>query len=102
MTSRTLARAVAGPALAPAGAEISAGVVPSAVPLVEAVPLTVSYAEHDALVRGALATLAAFAGGFPNPLGYLRDALGDTQPRPGAHPREYAPVESEDAVWGRW
>ena len=71
-------------------------------PSPEAVPLTVSYAEHDALVRAALATLAAFAGGYPNPLGYLRDALGDTAPRPGAHPREYAPVEDGDAVWGRW
>ena len=75
---------------------------PGSADAVAAVSLTVSYAEHDALIRAALATLAAFAGGFPNPLGYLRDALGDTAPRPGAHPREYAPVASEDAVWGRW
>ena len=68
----------------------------------EAVPLTVSYTEFDALRRAALATLAAAAGGYPNPLGYLRDALGELAPRPGAHPREYAPVEPEDAVWGRF
>jgi hypothetical protein len=64
--------------------------------------LTVPYAEFDQLQRAVLATLAAFAGGYPNPLGYLRDALGDLAPRPGAHPREYLPAESEDASWGRW
>jgi len=62
---------------------------------------TVSYAAYDALVRAALAALAADAGGYPNPLGYLRDVLG-AEPRPGAHPREYVPCESEDATWGRW
>lgn len=66
------------------------------------VPLTVSYTEFDRLQRAALATLAAFAGGYPNPLGYLRDALGDLAPCAGAHPREYLPAESEDATWGRW
>ena len=62
---------------------------------------TVSFAAHDALVRAALATLAADAGGYPNPLGYLRDTLGVT-PRPGAHPREYVPCDERDATWGRW
>lgn len=62
--------------------------------------LTVSYADYDALLRAALATLAADAGGYPNPLGYLRDALGGTVPRPGAHPREYVPAD--EGVWGRW
>ena len=62
----------------------------------------VSFAAYDALVRAMLATLAADARGLPNPLGYLRDALGGTAPRPGAHPREYVPVDSDDAVWGRW
>ena len=64
--------------------------------------MIVPYSAFDALVRAMLATLAADAGGYPNPLGYLRDALGDLAPRPGAHPREYVPVDSEDAVWGRW
>ncbi len=64
--------------------------------------LTVPYTEYDALMRAALATLAADAGGYPNPLGYLRDALGDSRPRPGAHPREYVPADADDAVWGRW
>jgi len=61
----------------------------------------VSFAAHDALVRAALAALAADAGGHPNPLGYLRDALGVT-PRTGAHPREYVPCNQGDATWGRW
>jgi hypothetical protein len=65
-------------------------------------PLTVPYTDFDALMRGALATLAADAGGYPNPLGYLRDALGGITPRPGAHPREYVPVDPDDAVWGRY
>ena len=60
----------------------------------------VSYAASDALVRAMLAALAADARGLPNPLGYLRDALGGTAPRPGAHPREYVPCDT--AVWGRW
>ena len=64
--------------------------------------LTVPYTDFDALVRGALAALAAEAGGYPNPLGYLRDALGGIAPRPGAHPREYVPVDADDAVWGRF
>ena len=63
--------------------------------------MTVPYEVHDKLIRAALATLAAAAGGYPNPLGYLRDAL-DVTPRPGAHPREYAPVDPDDAVFGRW
>jgi hypothetical protein len=67
----------------------------------EAAPMTVAYSQHDALVRAALATLAADAGGYPNPLGYLRDALG-AAPRPGAHPREYVPCDPDDAVFGRW
>lgn len=62
----------------------------------------VSFAAYDALVRAMLATLAADAGAHPNPLGYLRDALGGTAPRPGAHPREYVAAEREDAVRGRW
>jgi hypothetical protein len=61
----------------------------------------VSFAAYDALVRAALAALAADAGGYPNPLGYLRDALG-TAPRPGAHPREYVPCDPGDALFGRW
>ena len=60
----------------------------------------VSFAAHDALVRAALAALVADAGGYPNPLGYLRDALG-VSPRPGAHPREYVPADPGDAVFGR-
>lgn len=64
--------------------------------------LTVPYTEYDALMRAVLATLAADAGGYPNPLGYLRDALGGALPRPGAHPREYVPADADDAVWGRW
>ena len=64
--------------------------------------LTVPYAEFDALMRAALATLAAEARGLPNPLGYLRDALGGALPRPGAHPREYVPADEGGAVWGRW
>lgn len=64
-------------------------------------PLTVAYSEYDALWRAALAALAAEARGLPNPLGYLRDALG-TAPRPGAHPREYVPADGGDAVFGRW
>jgi hypothetical protein len=67
----------------------------------ETTPMAVAYSQHDALVRAALATLAADAGGYPNPLGYLRDALG-TAPRPGAHPREYVPADPGDAVFGRW
>jgi hypothetical protein len=62
----------------------------------------VPYAVHDALLRAVLATLAADAGGHPNPLGYLRDALGGVTPRPGAHPHEYVPADEADAVWGRW
>jgi len=62
--------------------------------------LTVPYTEYDALMRAALATLAADAGGYPNPLGYLRDALGGSLPRP-AHPHEYVPAD-DGAVWGRW
>lgn len=61
----------------------------------------VTFAAYDALVRAMLATLAADAGGYPNPLGYLHDALGGTAPRPGAHPREYVPVDEGGAVWGR-
>ena len=63
--------------------------------------LTVPYTEFDALMRAALATLAADARGLANPLGYLRDALG-TAPRPGVHPREYVPCDPGDAVFGRW
>jgi len=63
--------------------------------------LSVPYTEHDALTRACLAALAAEARGLPNPLGYLRDALGVT-PRPGAHPREYVPCNDDDATWGRW
>jgi hypothetical protein len=64
--------------------------------------LSVPYAEYDRMRRAMLAALAADAGGYPNPLGYVRDALDGALPRPGAHPREYLPAESEDAVWGRW
>jgi hypothetical protein len=85
MTVLTLAPAAAPDPSGPGGA---AQVVP--------------YTVHDALVRAVLATLAADAGGHPNPLGYLRDALGGVTPRPGAHPREYVPVDEADAVWGRW
>jgi len=63
---------------------------------------TVSYAAYDALQRAMLATLAAEAGGHPNPLAYLRDALGGAGPRPGAHPHEYVPIEPDDGTWGRW
>ena len=66
------------------------------------VPLTVAYTEYDALWRAAMAALAAQARGLPNPLGYIEDALGQARPRPGAHPREYAPCDPADAVWGRW
>lgn len=62
--------------------------------------LSVPYTVYDALVRAALAALAADAGGYPNPLGYLRDALGGTLPRAGAHPHEYVPDDA--AAWGRW
>ena len=62
----------------------------------------VSFAAYDGLVRAMLAALAADAGGHPNPLGYLRDALGGTAPRPGAHPHEYVPCNEDDATWGRW
>ena len=63
--------------------------------------LSVPYTAYDALVRAALAALAAEARGLPNPLGYLRDALG-TEPRSGAHPREYVPCDEAEATWGRW
>ncbi|HEV2343466.1 MAG TPA: hypothetical protein VGS97_05180 [Actinocrinis sp.] len=63
--------------------------------------MTVPYETFDALVRAALATLAADARGLPNPLGYLRDAL-PVAPRPGAHPHEYVPCDDGDAVFGRW
>jgi hypothetical protein len=64
--------------------------------------LTVPYAEYDALRLACLAALAADARGLANPFGYLRDALGGDRPRPGAHPREYAPCDPDDATWGRW
>lgn len=62
----------------------------------------VPYVAYDALVRAMLAALAADAGGHPSPLAYLRDALGGAGPRPGAHPREYVPCDSDDATFGRW
>lgn len=62
----------------------------------------VSYAAYDALVRAMLAALAADAGGHPNPLAYLRDALGGAGPRPGAHPSEYVPDAPDSAARGRW
>ena len=63
---------------------------------------TVSYAGYDRLVRAMLAALAADAGGHPNAMAYLRDALGGVGPRPGAHPREYVPCDPENTAFGRW
>ena len=62
----------------------------------------VTYAAYDAFQRAMLAALAAEAGGHPNPLAYLRAALGGAGPRPGAHPREYVPADPDEASWGRW
>jgi hypothetical protein len=59
----------------------------------------VTYAEYDRLVRAMLAALAAEAGGYPNPLAYLRAALGGAGPRPGADPSEYVPDETNRERW---
>ena len=65
---------------------------------VSAGPL-VSYAAYDVLQRAMLAALAAAALGHPDPLGYLRAALGGAGPRPGAHPGEYVPTDPSRDRW---
>jgi hypothetical protein len=66
--------------------------------------LAVARQQHADLLAAARAALAAEAAGLPNPSGWLRDHLAPLglMPMPGARPTDYQPLDTHDAVWGRW